>query len=177
MIILTLAVAMAGALAQILVHDIIPTFFAGSQPDKHAGHQMPPPARPGAEHEGHLERGDLLSDTLMEEKSVAVQSFYQTEQFVWTLKWTHIHLFGMNMIFIFLGAITLMLNMSTRMRTWLVVLPFAGVLIDIASMWLKGYISPAFFWLHIPGGGLLGAVFIVVSVRGLWEMWKPRSIT
>jgi hypothetical protein len=60
-----------------------------------------------------------------------------------------------------------------------VVLPFAGILIDISTMWLKGYISPAFFWLHIPGGGLFGAIFVYVLIRGLYEMWfaAPSSLS
>lgn len=36
---------------------------------------------------------------------------------------------------------------------WLIALPFAGVVVDIATMWLKAFVSPVFFWLHIPGGG------------------------
>jgi hypothetical protein len=44
--------------------------------------------------------------------------------------------------------------MSVPKRTWLVVLPFIGVLVDILAMWLKAFVSPAFFWLHVPGGGL-----------------------
>ena len=96
------------------------------------------------------------------------------EQFVWTLKWTHIHLFGMGMIFIFMGGITLLLDMGSKVRTWLIVLPFIGVLIDILAVWLKVFISPVFFWLHTPGGGIFGTVFGFVSLRALWEMWfKP----
>jgi hypothetical protein len=75
------------------------------------------------------------------------------------------------MIFIFVGAITLFLDLSLKARTWIIVLPFIGVLVDIAGIWLKGYISPAFFWLHLPGGGLFGAIFLFVSLRALWEMW------
>ena len=100
-----------------------------------------------------------------------------SEQFVWLLKWTHIHLFGMNMIFIFTGAITLFLDLGLRTRTWLVALPFAGVFIDIAAMWLKIYVSAVFFWLHIPGGALFGAIFVYVSLRALWEMWRLSSTT
>ena len=74
-----------------------------------------------------------------------------------------------------MGAITIFLNISIRARTWLVILPFIGVLIDIAAMWLKGYISPAFFWLHIPGGGLFGFAFAVVSARAFWEMFGMRK--
>ena len=80
-------------------------------------------------------------------------------------------MFGMSMIFIFMGAVAIFLDVSSAGRTWLVVLPFAGVLIDIAAMWLKAYLTPLFFWLHIPGGGLFGLVFMIVSLRALREMW------
>ena len=73
------------------------------------------------------------------------------------------------------GCHTLFLNISIKKRTWMVILPFIGVLIDISAVWLKGYISPAFFWLHIPGGGLFGAVFAIVAVRAFWEMYGTRK--
>jgi len=81
----------------------------------------------------------------------------------------------MSMIFIFVGAVTLFLDLSIKARTWLIVLPFVGVLVDISGVWLKGYISPAFFWLHVPGGALFVAIFIYVSLRALWEMWLQNS--
>jgi hypothetical protein len=97
------------------------------------------------------------------------------EQFVWMLKWTHIHLFGMNMIFILMGPITLMLDKTTRLRCWLVALPFAGVVVDIGAMWLKNFVSPIFFWLQVPGGLVFGGIFAYVSISALWEMWGPGS--
>jgi hypothetical protein len=119
-------------------------------------------------------RGDLFAEELTE-KETEKSSFLHSEQFVWLLKWTHIHLFGMNMIFIIMGTITLFLDFGIRYRTWLVALPFVGVFIDIAAMWLKIYISPVFFWLHIPGGGLFGVVFFIVTIRALLEMWWVRN--
>ena len=172
MIIMTMAIAMLGALGQIIVHDVIPTFFAGEQMAGHSASEMEAVTSPG-EGEATSGRGDLFASTPVEEKVAG--PLYKTEQFVWTLRWTHIHLFGMSMIFIFMGAITMFLDLSPRARTWLVVLPFIGVLIDIASVCLKGYISPAFFWLHIPGGGLFGTIFIFVSLRALKEMWQIDS--
>ena len=121
-------------------------------------------------------RGDLFSeDAPAAEEKAHSMPFYKTEQFVWTLKWTHIHLFGMNMIFIFMGVIAIFLDVGIRWKTLLVVMPFAGVLIDIATMWLKGFVSPAFFWLHIPGGALFGFSFFYVSFRSFWEMWGVRK--
>ena len=172
-IILTLAFGMAGALGQIYIHDIVPTFLAKDKKDRHSEMQMEnkePSAMPATG------RGDLFADLKVQETEPKKVPLIQNEQFVWTLKWTHIHLFGMNMIFILMGAVTLMLDASVRVRTWLVVLPFVGVILDILAMWLKGFASPVFFWLHVPGGGIFGAVFLYVSLRALWEMWgRPQA--
>lgn len=162
-IMLTMTVGMLGALGQIVIHDIIPTFFS---PESNPDVSQPPQAPTRND-----KRGDLFSNLPESSPKKLQEPFYKSEQFVWTLKWTHIHLFGMSMIFILLGAVVVFLNLRADVRAWLIALPFLGVWIDIASMWLKGFISPAFFWLHIPGGGLFGAVFIFVFFRGLYEMW------
>lgn len=175
MVILTMAFAMAGALGQIIVHDIIPTFFS-AQPAGHLDTSDKSDQHASKENDQVTSgRGNLFAEESLQAETPKKQTWFMTEQFVWTLKWTHIHLFGMNMIFIFMGAITIFLNISIRARTWLVILPFIGVLIDIAAMWLKGYISPAFFWLHLPGGGLFGFAFAVVSARTFWEMFGVRK--
>jgi hypothetical protein len=172
-VILTMALAMAGAMGQIIVHDIIPTFFSSSKME-HRGNESMPELEQTPEDATDDSRGDLFAEELTE-KETEKPSILDSEQFVWLLKWTHIHLFGMNMIFIFLGAITLFLDLKIGLRTWLVVLPFIGVFIDIAAMWLKIYFSPIFFWLHIPGGGLFGAVFFIVTIRAMLEMWWVRN--
>jgi hypothetical protein len=173
MIILTMAFAMLGAFGQIIVHDIIPTFFAEEQMVSHHAGDMESVTSPG-KGEATSGHGDLFASAPLEEK--VSEPFYKTEQFVWTLRWTHIHLFGMNMIFIFMAAITLFLDLTAKTRTWLIVLPFVGVLVDIAAVWLKGYISPAFFWLHVPGGALFGTIFVFVAFRALKEMWWPDKV-
>lgn len=174
-VILTMAIAIVGALGQIIVHDIIPTFFSGQQSGDRDYSETSEQRTSKESDSAASDRGDLFADESVQAETPEKQPLYQTEQFVWTLKWTHIHLFGMNMIFIFMGAITIFLNISVRARTWLVIIPFVGVLIDIAAMWLKGYFSPAFFWLHIPGGGLFAIAFIIVSARAFWEMFSARK--
>lgn len=163
-ILLTLSLAMIGAFGQVIVHDVIPTFSAGggensSTIKESAGHSAPAAGR-----------GDLFSEPAKAEESKK-SSLMENEQFIWTLKWSHIHLFGMNMIFFFLGTVTIFLDMSTKAKSWLITLPFAGVAVDIAAIWLKGFISPVFFWLHIPGGGLFAGIFLYVLYRGMKEMW------
>jgi hypothetical protein len=172
-VILTMALAMAGAMGQIIVHDIIPTFFSSTQME-HRGNESMQEMEQIAEDTTDDSRGDLFSEEPTE-KETEKTSVLHSEQFVWLLKWTHIHLFGINMIFIIIGVITLFLDIGVRTRTWLVALPFIGVFIDIAAMWLKIYISPVFFWLHIPGGGLFGVVFFIVTIRAMLEMWWVRN--
>jgi hypothetical protein len=176
-IILTLGLGMVGALGQIIVHDIIPTFYADDSPMS-AEMTTPHEEAEMAKHDGPASasnRGDLFADLTAASTKTQETPFYEGEQFVWTLKWTHIHLFGMSMIFIFLGGVTLFLDIGPRAKTWLIVLPFLGVLVDILAMWLKGFVSPVFFWLHVPGGGVFAAIFAYVSLRALWEMWaRPK---
>ena len=166
-ILVVLAIGMTGALGQIIVHDIIPTFFDSKNTMEHEERAEPV----SIQTEGNRERGDLFAELTQEDANAIYTPLYQTDQFVWLLRWTHIHLFGMNMIFIFLGGMTIFLNASSSLRAWLVVLPFAGVLIDITAMWLKAYVSSSFFWLHIPGGGLFASIFTFVCFKALREMW------
>jgi hypothetical protein len=176
-IILAMAFGMLGAAGQIIVHDIIPTFYSDSptsaisEVDSHHGNMT----TEVMESNSSSDRGDLFSSLSPIVTESEDKPFYTDEQFVWTLRWSHIHLFGMGIIFIFMGAISLLLDASPNLRTWLIVMPFVGVLIDIAAMWLKAFVSPIFFWLHFPGGGLFGLIFVYVSLRALWEMWiKPH---
>lgn len=167
-IVLMMAVGMSGALGQIIVHDIIPTFSrAGhSVPGEEAQRQPTPAPETG--------RGDLFSDVTATE-TAPPNPFYLTDEFIFALKFTHIHVFGMSGIFIVMGALAVFLNRSTALRCWLVALPFAGILIDLASVWLKIFVHPAFFWLHIPGGLMFGIVFAVESILILKALWIENA--
>ena len=177
-ILLTLALAMVGALGQIIVHDIIPTFL-GAEGMHHGSMETDKNDSPDQTGPNEV-RGDLFGNDATMQTEPQPKSIIANEQFVWTLRWTHIHLFGMSMIFIFLGAVTVFLDISAQVRGWLIALPFFGVVVDIAAMWLKAFVSPLFFWLHIPGGGLFAAIFLYVFCKGMTEMWfrgpTPKKI-
>ena len=156
-VMMSLGLLFAGG--QVVVHDIIPTLFS----EKSA---MP------ADH-GKMEavasgRGDLFGGVM---KPAEKPPFYKTDEFIFALKFTHIHIFGMSAIFILMGTIVFFLHLSVRMRTWLIVLPFIGVIVDLAAVWLKLFIHPVFFWLHIPGGSLFGIVFALDAFFILKQMW------
>lgn len=174
-LLLTLSLGLLGALGQVIVHDIIPTFFAAEDMSHSAEDEAASAPLPAATDQG---RGDLFSDNPEVQAQPAPGSLLDNEQFVWTLRWTHIHLFGMSTIFILLGMVTVFLDCDPRLKSWLVALPFVGVVVDIAAMWLKAFVSPVFFWLHIPGGGLFAGIFVVVFCRAMSEMWvhKPARV-
>jgi len=176
-IIFIMSFGMLGATGQIVVHDIIPTFFGekNTAEMQDSAIDTDSAADMGSESGTVSERGDLFSELTAESATPEKKPFYENDQFVWSLRWTHIHLFGIGMIFIFMGGISMLLDAGATFRAWLIVLPFVGMLIDIAAVWLKGFVSPTFFWLHLPGGSIFGLVFGYVSLRALWEMWlKPQ---
>ena len=104
------------------------------------------------------------------------QPFYKTDEFIFSLKFTHIHIFSMSAIFILMGIIVLFLDLGEKSHILLISLPFIGIIIDHASVWFKIFIHPAFFWLHIPGGMLFGAIFAIDAVLILWQMWRHEFI-
>jgi hypothetical protein len=104
-IVLTLSFGMIGALGQVVIHDIIPTFQTSTasvemsmSPTEHKKKRSVT-----SESIAAPQRGDLFSELSQPVIKTKKTPFYKAEQFVWTLKWTHIHLFGMGMIFHFHG--------------------------------------------------------------------------
>jgi hypothetical protein len=164
MIIVMMSLGLCVAAGQIIVHDIIPTFWGENK------HVM---LNQGEIEKQSITRGDLFAD--MPVKENATPFFYQTDEFIFALKFTHIHIFGMSAIFIIMGIIVYFLELGIKARILLIVLPFIGVIIDLASVWLKLFVHPAFFWLHIPGGSLFGAVFVIDALLVLWQMWINTS--
>jgi hypothetical protein len=162
-VILMMGLGLAGALGQVIVHDILPTFSSESRHTENAPSKNP---------EAAPSRGDLFSSTPVQPQK---PPFYESEEFIFALKFTHIHIFGMSGIFIAVGALVIFLDASRAVRTWLIALPFVGIIVDLLSVWLKIFVDPAFFWLHIPGGTLFAAVFVIGAVWMLQQMWLRRS--
>ena len=121
------------------------------------------------------DRGDLFAEAAPAAEK-GRPALHQTDEFIFALKFTHIHIFGMSGIFVVMGALVLFLDLGIGLRTWLVTLPFIGILIDLASVWLKIFVHPAFFWLHIPGGLLFGVVFAVDSLYILKQLWSREAV-
>lgn len=85
---------------------------------------------------------------------------------------SHIHLFGIGFIFLFVGWIFAMAEFDNRWKLILIATPFAFLLLDILSWWLTKYI-PIFAWLTMLGGFGYSAASTAMIFTSLAQMWLP----
>lgn len=88
---------------------------------------------------------------------------------------SHIHLFGIAFIFMFVGLIfALTTGVPRTLKAIVIVMPYAFLLIDIASWWLTK-LNPNFAWLVIIGGSAMALSFAFMWIVSMYEMWiLPR---
>ncbi|MDD5033969.1 MAG: elongation factor-1 alpha [Methylococcaceae bacterium] len=86
---------------------------------------------------------------------------------------SHIHLFGIAFIFLFVGWIFGMAQFDRRWKIILIATPFAFLLLDILSWWLTKY-WPAFAWLTMIGGIGYSLASTVMIFTSLYQMWLPH---
>jgi hypothetical protein len=88
---------------------------------------------------------------------------------------SHIHLFGISIIFLLTGSIFALSETPTWVRVCLVVVPYLTILADIGSWWFTKYLDPAFFaYVVVAGGACMGLALGAQILIALWEMWiKP----
>ncbi|MGO9771188.1 MAG: hypothetical protein ACLPSW_16895 [Roseiarcus sp.] len=85
---------------------------------------------------------------------------------------SHIHLFGISIIFLLTGAIFAFSETAIWLRVTLVVVPYLTILADIGSWWLTKYVDPAVFaYVVVGGGACMGLALAAQILIGLWEMW------
>lgn len=88
---------------------------------------------------------------------------------------SHIHLFGISFIFMFIGVIfSFSVGISDRVKCVLVGAPFAFLLIDILSWWLTKYF-PAFAWVTLIGGVGYSIASTLMWVISIYQMWFYRG--
>lgn len=85
---------------------------------------------------------------------------------------SHIHLFGIAFIFMFVGAIFSFAEFAGRWKIILVATPFAFLLLDVLSWWLTKY-HPIFAWLTMLGGFGYSLASTVMIFTSLGQMWLP----
>lgn len=88
---------------------------------------------------------------------------------------SHIHLFGIAFIFMFVGLI---FSLAAGVPVWLkataIITPYLFLLLDITSWWLTK-LNPNFAWLVMIGGGAMALAFAFMWFVSMYEMWiMPR---
>lgn len=84
---------------------------------------------------------------------------------------SHIHLFGISFIFMFVGLIfSLAAGVPPMLKASVIVMPYVFLFIDIASWWLTK-LNPNFAWLVIIGGGMMALSFTFMWTVSMYEMW------
>nr|WP_256969437.1 hypothetical protein [Crenothrix polyspora] len=89
---------------------------------------------------------------------------------------SHVHLFGISFIFMFVGLIfSFSETTSTKYKCIAIGMPYIFLVTDILSWWLTK-VHPMFAWLVILAGMGMGVSFIFMWVNSLLEMWVYRQI-
>jgi len=88
---------------------------------------------------------------------------------------SHVHLFGIAIIFLTTGAIFSLSETPVWFRVTMLLVPYAAILADIGSWWATKYYSPVFAWIVIIGGAFMGLSLACQILVSLWDMWvAPR---
>jgi hypothetical protein len=85
---------------------------------------------------------------------------------------SHVHLFGISIIFLLTGAIFSLSETPVWLRASLVVVPYLAIVADIGSWWLTRF-DPVFGIVVVVGGALMGLSLAGQILIALWEMWLP----
>lgn len=83
---------------------------------------------------------------------------------------SHVHLFGISIIFLLTGAIFSLSKTPSWLRVSLVVVPYLAILADIGAWWITKF-DPAFAIVVIIGGGVMGLALAAQILISLWDMW------
>ncbi len=84
---------------------------------------------------------------------------------------SHIHLFGISFIFMFVGLIfSFSETTATPFKCIAIGMPYVFLIADILSWWLTK-INPMFAWLVVFAGTGMGASFMFMWVTSILEMW------
>ena len=89
---------------------------------------------------------------------------------------SHIHLFGISFIFMFVGYIFSSAETTTTQYKCIAIgMPYAFLLTDILSWWLTK-IHPMFAWLVIFAGMGMGISFTFMLITSVLEMWLFKPV-
>jgi hypothetical protein len=84
---------------------------------------------------------------------------------------SHIHLFGITIMFVLTGAIFSLSETPVWFRVCVLVAPYLAIVMDIGSWWATKYYDPIFAYVVLIGGGVMGLAMACQILVSLWDMW------
>ena len=84
---------------------------------------------------------------------------------------SHIHLFGISMMFVLTGAIFSLSATPIWFRVTVLVIPYLAIIMDIGSWWATKYYDPVFAYIVLIGGAFMGLAMACQILVSLWDMW------
>ena len=84
---------------------------------------------------------------------------------------SHVHLFGISIIFLLTGAIFSLSETPTWFRVVVLIAPYLAIVMDIGSWWVTKYYSRVFAYVVLLGGAFMGLSLACQILLSLWEMW------
>ena len=88
---------------------------------------------------------------------------------------SHIHLFGIAIVFLLTGTIFALSEVGWKWRVSILALPYLTIWTDIGAWWITKYV-PAFAWVVVVSGALIGLALAAQIFIPLWEMWLGRRL-
>ncbi len=84
---------------------------------------------------------------------------------------SHIHLFGISILFLLTGAIFSLSETPIWFRVSVLIIPYLAIIMDIGSWWATKYYDPVFAYIVLFGGAFMGLAMACQILISLWEMW------
>src|SRR5215831_1590536 len=86
-------------------------------------------------------------------------------------KVSHIHLFGISIMFVLTGTIFSLSVTPVWFRVAVLVVPYLAIIMDIGSWWATKYYDPVFAYIVLIGGAFMGLAMACQILVSLWDMW------
>lgn len=83
----------------------------------------------------------------------------------------HVHIFGLSMLFLLIGIIFTLTQLSEPIKVVFVMAPYLGLLLDMSSFWLLVFKSAFFAWCAMAFGSFMALAFFLILGRPFYEMW------
>jgi hypothetical protein len=99
------------------------------------------------------------------------ERFLSPRSYQGLLEVSHFHLFAMGMLLMVLTHLILFVPISSRLKLWLIVLPFLSAALDEAAGWAVRFVHPLFAWAKIAGFLLLQGSLGTLVVISLWAVF------